>query len=204
MNRTLVIRKSQWGGIASKPQICVNVAALASLPTPSSLLLLLAQVGIPLECGRQLVLQKGRQFFGGLFEKRAARVGTVHMQVQVLLGGASVAAVLADVQLVPALLVGVLLLHPVDFLQVGLQGAALGEGLVADITLVGANACMRADVPLQVEGVVEALAAEGAQVPLHLVVALEVPVEHALQAEALAAQVTAVNRRVAARACGER
>lgn len=39
--------------------------------------------------------------------------------------------------------------------------------------------------------------------PLHLVVTLEVPVEHALQAEALAAQITAVNRRIAACACGE-
>lgn len=40
--------------------------------------------------------------------------------------------------------------------------------------------CVCADVPLQVEGVIEALATEGAQVPLHLVVALEVPVEHTL------------------------
>lgn len=64
--------------------------------------------------------------------------------------------------------------------------------------------CVRAHVPLEVEGVVEALAAETAQVPLHLAVALEVPVEHALQAEGLAAQVAGVNRRVAAAgACGE-
>lgn len=63
------------------------------------------------------------------------------MQVQVLLGGARVATLLTDVQLVPALLVGILLLHPVDFLQVGLQGAALSEGFVADVTFVGANAC---------------------------------------------------------------
>ena len=64
--------------------------------------------------------------------------------------------------------------------------------------------CVRAHVPLEVEGVVEALAAEAAQVPLHLAVALEVPVEHALQAEGLAAQVAGVNRRVvAAGACGE-
>ena len=63
--------------------------------------------------------------------------------------------------------------------------------------------CVCADVPLQVEGVVEALAAEGAQVSFHLVVALEVTVQHALQTEALATQVTAVNHRVAACACGE-
>lgn len=107
-------------------------------------------------------------------------MGTVHVQVQVLLGRACVATILAHVELIPALLIGILLLHSVDLLQVGLQGAALGEGFVADITFVGANACMRADVPLQVKGVVEALAAEGAQMPLNLVVALEVPVEHTL------------------------
>lgn len=61
------------------------------------------------------------------------------MQVQVLLGGACVATILTDIELVPALLVGILLLHPVDLLQVGLQGAALGEGFVADVTFVGAN-----------------------------------------------------------------
>lgn len=41
-------------------------------------------------------------------------------------------------------------------------------------------------MPLEVEGgVVEALSAEAAQVPLHLAVALEVPVEYALQTEGL-------------------
>lgn len=62
---------------------------------------------------------------------------------------------------------------------------------------------MCANVPLQVEGIVEALAAEGAQVLLYLVVALEVTVEHALQAEALATQVTVVNHGVIAQACGK-
>lgn len=108
---------------------------------PLLLLFLLAQVGVSLERGRQLVLQESCQFLGCLFEERAAGVGTIHVQVQVLLGGARVAAVLTDVQLIPALLIGILLLHPMDLLQVGLQGAALGEGFVADITLVGANAC---------------------------------------------------------------
>lgn len=96
------------------------------------------------------------------------------------------------------------LLHALDLFLWWEMNRTLGQ---KNKTKIEAHApfltCMRADVPLQVEGVVEALAAEGAQVPLHLVVALEVPVEHALQAEALAAQVTAVNRRVAARACGE-
>lgn len=62
---------------------------------------------------------------------------------------------------------------------------------------------MCAHVPLQVEGVIEALAAEGAQVPLYLVVALEVTVKHALEAEALATQITVVNHRVAAGAGGK-
>lgn len=39
--------------------------------------------------------------------------------------------------------------------------------------------------------------------PLYLVVALEVTVEHALQAEALATQVTVVNHGVIAQACGK-
>ena len=113
-----------------------------SSPSFSSLpLLLLTQAGILLVCGCQLALQKGCQFFRCLFEKRAARMGTVHVQVQVLLGGARVAAILADIELVPPLLIGVLLLHPVDFLQVGLQRAALGEGFIADIAFVGTNAC---------------------------------------------------------------
>lgn len=63
--------------------------------------------------------------------------------------------------------------------------------------------CVRAHMPLEVEGVVEALSAEAAQVPLHLAVALEVPVEHALQTEGLAAQVAAMQGRIAAGACGE-
>lgn len=68
-------------------------------------------------------------------------MGTVHVQVQVLLGGARVATILTHIELVPALLVGILLLHTVDLLQVGLQGTSLREGFVTHITFVGANAC---------------------------------------------------------------
>lgn len=50
------------------------------------------------------------------------------------------AALLADVQLVAPLLVGVLQGDAVDLLHVGLQGAALGEGLVAERALVRADA----------------------------------------------------------------
>lgn len=50
---------------------------------------------------------------------------------------------------------------------------------------------------LEVEGVVEALAAEGAEVALHVAVALHVPVEEPLEGEALCAQVTREARRLA-------
>lgn len=63
------------------------------------------------------------------------------MQIQVLLGGARVAAILTHIELVPTLLVGILLLYPMDLLQVGLQGTSLSEGLVTHFTFVGANAC---------------------------------------------------------------
>lgn len=51
------------------------------------------------------------------------------------------AALLTHVQLGPALLVRVLLLHTVDLLEVGLQRAALGEGLVTQAALVGPHTC---------------------------------------------------------------
>lgn len=63
------------------------------------------------------------------------------VQVQVLLRGARVAAVFAHVQFVSPLFVGVLLLHAVNLLQVGLQGTALGEGFVAHLTFVRTNSC---------------------------------------------------------------
>lgn len=59
------------------------------------------------------------------------------------------------------------------------------------------------DVPFQIKGVVEAFPAEGAQVSLHLAVALDVAVEHALQAEALATQLAGVHRGIVTGARGE-
>lgn len=52
--------------------------------------------------------------------------------------------------------------------------------------------CVRANVPLEVEGVVEAFAAEGAQVPLGVVVTLDVSVQHPLVLERLLANLHAV------------
>lgn len=61
------------------------------------------------------------------------------VQVQVLLRGAGVAAILADVKFISPLFVGILLLHPVNLLQVGFQGTPLGECFVADLTFVRTN-----------------------------------------------------------------
>lgn len=69
------------------------------------------------------------------------------------------------------------MLHAVHFLAMRLQGTALREALLAEITLVGPYARVGARVPLEVEGIVEALAAEGAQVALDVRVALHVPIE---------------------------
>lgn len=58
------------------------------------------------------------------------------------------AALLAHVQLVAALLVGVLQRDAVDLLHVGLQGAALRERLVAQRALVRAHAWKKENVSL--------------------------------------------------------
>ena len=64
----------------------------------------------------------------------------LEVEQQLVLSSHRVAALLADVQLVASLFVGVLQGDVVDLLHVGLQGAALGEGLVAQAALVGADA----------------------------------------------------------------
>lgn len=60
----------------------------------------------------------------------------VQVQEQIILRRRRVAALLAHVELVAALLVGVGLRDAVDLLHVGLQRAALGEGLLAEGALV--------------------------------------------------------------------
>lgn len=67
----------------------------------------------------------------------------LEVEHQFVLRSHCVAALLAHVQLVAPLFVGVLQGDAVDLLHVGLQGAALGEGLVAQAALVGADACMK-------------------------------------------------------------
>lgn len=79
------------------------------------------------------------------------------------------------------------MLNPVNLEAVALQRAPLGEALLAEITLVRANPGVRPGVPLQVERVVETLAAERAQITLHVAVTFHVTVEQPLQAEVFAA-----------------
>lgn len=107
------------------------------------------------------------------------------MHQQLVVCRRRVAALLAHVQLVAALLVGVLQCDAVDLLHVRLQRAALRESLVAEVALVRTHSCVSADVSLQVECVVEAFAAEAAEVPLGLVVAFDVTVQHPLELEGL-------------------
>lgn len=145
-------------------------------------------------------------------------VGMKRVQVheQIILRRWRVAALLTHVQLVAALLVGVCLGDAVDLLHVGLQWAALGEGLLTESTLVwtdpcvgkkkGCHAlfglprlcmrgkmtrcistCVRAYMSLEVKGVVEAFPAEAAEVSLCLAVTFDVSVQHSLVVEDLLA-----------------
>jgi hypothetical protein len=78
----------------------------------------------------------------------------------------------------------------VDLQAVGFQGTALRKGLFAQVTLVRPNAGVCPGVSLQVECVVEAFAAERAQIPLHVRVTFHVPVEQSLEHKRLGADAT--------------
>lgn len=123
-------RPARGGGRAARPG-----SGQASGPGACS------EVGAALEQGGDGVLQGHGHLLGGLAQQRA--VGVVLLQVQdvALLALRRAAALLTHVQLGPPLLVRVLLLHAVDLLEVGLQGAALREGLVAQAAFVGPHAC---------------------------------------------------------------
>lgn len=94
-----------------------------------------------------------------------------------------VTTLLTNIHLSASLLVRILMLHAVHLETVRLQRATLREALLTQITLVRTHAGVRARVTLQVEGVVETLAAEGAQIPFDLRVTLHVPIQEALQRE---------------------
>jgi len=110
--------------------------------------------------------------------EEGGRVRMVLLEVKIVeLGlGGGVAAVLTHVHLGSPLLVVVLVSHAVHLETVRLQGTALGEGLFAEVALVGPHTSVSAGVALQVERVVESLAAEGAEVALDVAVALHVSV----------------------------
>lgn len=95
----------------------------------------------------------------------------------------------AYIQLGAPLLVGILLVNTMDFLQMGLKRATLSEGLVTQAAFVGAHTRMCSDMSFEVEGIIEAFAAEVAEVPFDVIVALQVPVQHALKGEGLLAYV---------------
>lgn len=122
-----------------------------------------------------------------LVQGRTERV--VRLEVQVVHFGlvGRVAALFADIHFGPALFVGVLVLDAVDLERVRLERAALRERLVAPVARVRADTSVRSCVALEVESVVEALCAEGAQISLDVTVALEVAIEESLEGKCLAA-----------------
>lgn len=79
------------------------------------------------------------------------------------------------------------MLNAVNLLTVTLKGAPLRETLLAEETLVRPHSCVRSRVPFQIERVVEAFAAERAEVTLHVAVTFHVTIEKPLQAEVFAA-----------------
>lgn len=82
------------------------------------------------------------------------------------------------------------MLNAVDLQTMTFQGTSLCEALLAEIALVRPYARVRSGVPLQVEGVVEALAAKRAQVTFHVAMAFHVTVQESLEAEVFAADAT--------------
>ena len=64
---------------------------------------------------------------------------------------------------------------------VGLQGTALGEGLLTEVALVGPHTSVSPRVALQVERVVESLATKSAKVPLSVTMTFHVTIKQPLQ-----------------------
>lgn len=96
-----------------------------------------SEMGAALQQGRDSVLQSHSYFLGGLAQQWAVRVALLKMQDMTLLTLRRAATLLTHIELGPALLVCVLLLHTMNLLEVRLQRAALGEGLVTQTALVG-------------------------------------------------------------------
>ena len=79
------------------------------------------------------------------------------------------------------------MLNPMDFEAVAFERTPLCETLLAKVAFIGSDSCVRPRMPLKVEGVVEAFAAESAEVSFHVAVALHVAVQQSLEAKVLAA-----------------
>ena len=71
---------------------------------------------------------------------RTARMMLTNMYEVFVWSSSGEATVLTHKDLGAALAIGVLLPHAVDLPQVGLQGAALGEGFLTELTPIGPNA----------------------------------------------------------------
>lgn len=148
-----------------------------------------SEMGAALQQGRDSILQSHSHFLGSLAQQWAVGVAFLEVQDMTLLTLGCAAALLTHVELGPALLVCILLLHSVDLLEVGLQRAALSEGLITQTALVGPHTSVGSDMSLEVKGVIEALPTVSAEVPLDVVVTLHVSIQHALVGEGLLADV---------------
>lgn len=106
-----------------------------------------------------------------------------------------VATFLAHVELGAAFLVGVLERSAVNLLAMRLERTALGESFSALGALVRPYASVSASVTLQVKRVVEALAAEGADVAFGVTVTFDVSIEQSSHSEHLLANFANKSRR---------
>lgn len=72
-----------------------------------------------------------------------------HMEEVLIRAAGGVTTILTHKDFGTSLAVGVLLVNAVDLPHVGLQRTSLCEGFLAELTLVGADACSNRDEDLQ-------------------------------------------------------
>lgn len=98
-----------------------------------------------------------------------------------------VAALFANINLGPPLLVLIVVLNAVDLHTMTLKRAPLGKRFLAQVTFIRTNTCVCPRMSLQIKCVVESLSAEGAQVSLCIAVTFHVSVQESLETEGLCA-----------------
>lgn len=81
-----------------------------------------------------------------------------------------------DIHLCAALFISILVLHSMNFQTVRFQRTALCEGLLTKIALVRPNTSVCSCVSLKIEGIVETLPTESAEVAFDITVTLHVTV----------------------------